>query len=492
MNYKLVSRLIGIIFYTLSLAFAISWLVGIGVSSESESVEHGRWAICLAIALVSATLLWLFGKGAGSKLFRREAMATIGIGWILASMLGAVPYLVIMPGTGMANAYFESVSGLTTTGATIFSDLEQIPPALMVWRCMSQWIGGLGVVVLFVAILSFLGAGGKILYSNESTATSAELDSSRVQSGVAQIFILYVSLSFLCASAYYAAGLTLEDAVLHTFSTISTGGFSPHTSSIAHFENSLLEWICIGFMALGGTSFLVMIRILQRRPGIRRQLAEVYLYYALLIGGTAFVFILNLQGELLTWENIHQNLRSAAFQVVSLMTSTGYTSTDYGQWLPGSQFILLGLMLIGGCSGSTAGGTKVIRTLLVWKLSIRQIERSMRSRLVRMIRINGRTIDEDDLEQNVVYLLLFASLFMLSIPIMSMFQSEMSMMGMIGSIIACLNNIGPGFAETGPTNAYGFLSAPTKLYLSFLMLLGRIEFYAVLVLFTPMMWKRSY
>nr|WP_234043825.1 TrkH family potassium uptake protein [Cerasicoccus arenae] len=423
-------------------------------------------------------------------MFRKEALATIGLGWILASLLGAIPYYLILPDSTFADGVFESASGFTTTGASVYGDLSIFPRGLLFWRCLSQWIGGLGVVVFFVAILSFLGAGAKILYSHESSGTSTDIESGRIQQGVLQILYLYLALSAACALILRALGMSWYDAVCHMFATLSTGGFGVYNSSLGAFPSPAIQWTVIVFMALGGTSFFVLLRVMQGRFRALFTNTEVIAYYSI-IGISTLMLTLMLMTELghgaTDWE---ASLRAAAFQTVSIMTTTGFSTVDYQQWLPVGHMLLLFLMVIGGCSGSTGGGAKVVRIVVAFKVCRLQIEKAYRTRVVRPLHINGKVLDKDDQDSIVTWLLLLFLVLTGGIMIVALLEHSLGFTAQVTSVFACLFNIGPGLAEVGPTQNYGFLREPTKLVLSLLMILGRLELYAVLVLFSPALWKR--
>lgn len=490
MNYGIIFRLIGVIFGTLFGCFALS--AGVGWFMRGEALQPFNlegWVISLALSGgLAAICLWM-GRGHHKKLFRREAMAVIGLGWLGAALVGAVPYVIFLPNISVADAFFESTSGLTTTGASVLDHLETIPPGLMFWRCISQWIGGLGVVVFFVALLASLGAGAKMLYSNESSAHATELEATRVQAGVLRIFLLYGALSVACAVAYHLGGMGWYDAIIHMFTTLSTGGFSRYGASMAYFQSPLLEWLCVLFMLLSGTSFLAMIRLCRCRREDWLRMSEVYAYYAIALGSTLVIalFLLETDGHISHWS---EALRDSAFQVSSIMTTTGFVTQDYQLWLPVTHIILLMLMVAGGCSGSTAGGVKVVRLVAAWKICLRQIERSFRSRIVRPIKLNGRTMDESALEQTTVFLVLAGGICVLCLPILAILEPQMSAAGTISALFACLFNVGPGLNEVGPTQNYAFMNDAAKTLLGILMILGRLEFYALFALCLPSMWKR--
>ncbi len=489
MNYPIIFRLLGMILLIEAIAFLVS--LGVGYSYRSSSAEQSALAgfsMSTVIAFAMSIAFTYLGRQGDLKMFRKEALSVIGLGWILASLIGALPYFLIIPGCSLADAIFESTSGITTTGASVFTNLEQFPRSLLFWRSISQWIGGLGIVVFFVAILSFLGVGAKILYSSESSAHSTDLDSGRVQTGVLQIMGLYLGLSVICAINYELCGLDWYDAVCHMFTTVATGGFSTQSASIGAFQNPLLEWMVILFMVLGGTSFIVMLHFLRGNWKTVLESTETGVFFLILV-----VVSLVKSWHLIVFaesESWLEGLRLGAFQVVSLSTGTGYSTADFDAWAPFTHSILLILMMIGGSSGSTSGGLKVIRIVVAVKVSLINIEKAFRTRVVRSIKINGRNLDRSAQESIISYLVLAGLVACVSFILVVFFEPMLSVKGAVSTILACLFNVGPGFQEIGPTNTYAFFQDYTKYTLSLLMIMGRLELFAILVLFSPSLWKR--
>lgn len=443
-------------------------------------------------SLVTALVLGLFflylGRKKDTTFFKKEALAVIGLGWISASLVGALPYLYILENCSFADAFFESSSGLSTTGASIFSRFEHFPRSLLFWRSFSQWIGGMGVVVFFVAILGFLGAGGKILYSNEASASAADLDSPRIQSGVKKIAMIYLFLSLACLIAYKLGGMSFFDAINHAFTTMSTGGFSTLEASFAGFDSPTLEWISIIFMAMGGTSFLWIALWVRGNFFSLKGNSEVSAYFAIVLAASALITLVITQFD--QYSDWHNAIRGSLFQVVSIMTTTGFATEDFDQWHLLAQAVLLALMAVGGCSGSTAGGLKVARVLVGLKSAVRLVARSYSQRIIRPIKMNGRVLSKDSREELVTYLLLATWVIFFSFPFLAVLEPELSFQGCFSAILASFFNIGPGFVEFGPTQNYGFLHDASKYLLSALMIMGRLELYAILVLFLPSFWKR--
>lgn len=441
----------------------------------------------IGITLGISAILYIFGRKGVTKLFRREALVAIGLSWILATLVGALPYLFTLH-CDFSDGIFESASGLTTTGATAFSDFNEFPKSLLLWRSMSQWVGGLGVVVFFVAILSSLGAGAKILFSNESSGTSADFDHGRIQSGATQLMIFYLATSFTCALAYKFGGMDWFQAINHSMTTVSTGGFSTEALSLEEFQSPLLEWISIFFMAICGTTFVYLIRLLRGQTHILKQNHEVYWFYALILVSTALLvlFLVDQTGQLPN----HDSIRAATFQCVSIITTTGYSTTDFDQWLPPAKMILLIIMFIGGCSGSTSGGVKVVRIVIATRAAMRSITHAFRPNVTIPMRMGGQTLGERAIHSVILFLILMAGLQLLAMLFVSANEPHISFLTVFSCVQATLFNIGPGFDAVGPTENFHFLRSSTKVFLSLLMIIGRLEIYAILVLFVPSAWKR--
>ncbi len=474
MNYAIVFKLQSVILGAIAVAFAIC--IGVAYAYDHQlgsDLSVMGFSVSFVVAACLSVGCFLLGKTGDNKLFRKEALATIGCGWIVASLAGALPYFLILEDLSFAGAFFESASGLTTTGASVLGDLESLPRSLHTWRALSQWMGGLGVV----------------LFSRESSAQAADLNTSRVQSGVLQLVQLYLLLSVLCTIVYWLCGLSWFESVIHMFTTLSTGGFSTRSGSIADFNNPSLEWAIIFFMATGGTSFLIIIDGLARRWRAIANSTEVKAYYLILACFiTAItIFLMTDQDNTLPLE---EAIRTSAFQVVSIMTTTGFATADFDLWLPVTHILLLAAMFIGGCSGSTAGGTKVIRVIVALKVAGQQIEKAYRARVIRPLKVNGKSFSLSEQETIIVYLVLLCIMVFSGTLIVSFLEPSMSFEGTVSAMAACLFNIGPGFAEVGPTQNFAGFHSWTQVFLSLLMILGRLELFALLVLLSPSLWKR--
>lgn len=468
-------------------AFGVCLISGLALGETFADESIRGFLTTIGITLGIAAILYMFGRKGQMKLFRREALVAIGLSWILASLVGALPY-IFTEHCDYSDAIFESTSGLTTTGATAFYNFAEFPKSLLIWRSLSQWVGGLGVVVFFVAILSSLGAGAKILFSNESSGTSSDFDHGRIQSGATQLMLFYLAASVLCVFAYKLAGMNWFQAINHSMTTISTGGFSTEAASMEAFQSPLIEWISIFFMAVCGTTFVYMLRLLRGQTHILKQNNEVYWYYALILATTALLtlFLVDQTGLLPD----HDSIRAAAFQSVSIITTTGYSSTNFDLWLPPAKMLLLVVMFIGGCSGSTSGGIKVVRVVIAVRAAMRSITHAYRPNITIPMRMGGQTLGERAIHSVVLFIILMVSLQLLAMLFVSASEPNLSFLGVFSSVQATLFNIGPGFESVGPAENFHHLRGTTKCFLSLLMIIGRLELYAILVLFMPAAWKR--
>jgi len=494
MNYRIVLRLLALIQGAMAVALlasaAVAFLPGYGGWEQPAVLGL---VVAAGIALLLGLALFLSaGRGPQPEIYRKEALTVIGLGWLVSSLVGAIPYLFAVPGLLPASAFFESASGLTTTGATVFLDIESLPRPLLFWRSLSQWIGGLGVVVFFVAILSFLGSGAKVLFSREYSGSADDLFDGKMKVGAARILWLYLALSAVCVGLYRLVGLDWFDATCHMFTTIATGGFSTRNNSFADLANPAAEWIAIVFMVVCSVSFLLQLRLLRGdfRPFLARS-AEPAAFLVLLALGTVLVLLARATGPGVSGEAEAGGLfRSTVFQVVSLATTTGYSTRDFAAWAFPAQIVLLSLMLVGGCTGSTAGGIKVIRMVVAFRLMRFHIERAFRPHLVRPIRVNRRALSSDGLQEITVFLLLALAGLLGGCLLVAFLEPSLDPYSAFSAVLATLFNTGPGFGAVGPVESFQALHEPTKLVLGLAMILGRLEFFAILVLFAPSLWRR--
>lgn len=488
MNSCIIYKLLSMVLLALAGAFGLCVLAGLSMGESLSDASLQAFLASIGITIGGAGIFHILGRRGEAKLFRREALCAIGLSWILCTVIGAIPYYLIVEDCGIGDAIFETASGLTTTGATAFPKFYEFPDSLLFWRSLSQWVGGLGVVVFFVAILSSLGAGAKILFSNESSGTSSDFDHGRIQSGALNLLIYYLALSLACTLAYQFAGMNWFQAINHAMTTVSTGGFSTEPMSMEQFQNPTLEWLCILFMALGGTTFVFAIRLCRGRPQPLRRNDEVLWFFLFLLGSTLLLtfFLSEQTGQLPS----HDSIRTAAFQATSIMTTTGYSTVDFDTWLSPAKMVLLLLMAIGGCSGSTGGGIKVVRIIIATRAVLRSITHAFRPSLTVPMRIGGHALGQRAIHSVILFIILMVAIQLIAAIVVSAAEPELGFLTVFSAVQACLYNIGPGFDAVGPTENFHFFQTPTKLFLSLIMILGRLELYAVMVLFMPSLWKR--
>jgi trk system potassium uptake protein TrkH len=444
------------------------------------------FAFAIAAAGIAGFFLLYFTGRPQNDLSQREGVLLVFAIWIVSSLFGCLPFYTSPFFTSFTDAFFEAASGFTTTGATVLVNVEVLPHSLQFWRCFTHWLGGMGIVLLAIAILPLVGVGGMPLYRAEFSGAKSEKLKPRIVETAIALWKIYVVLTVTEYLALRWAGMSPFDAICHTFSTLGTGGFSTRTASIAAFNSVAVEYIIIFFMLLAGMSFTLHYRFWIEWK-LRSFFSDIELRFYLLITAAATLGIL--------LSLIYQNhyapgvaLRSSLFQVGSIITTTGFVTSDFEKWSSFAQLILLALMFIGGCTGSTAGGMKSSRILLLLKVVGREFKRMVERKGVFAIRIGSQIFPEHAIQSllNLVYLAFltnFVSCLLLAV-------SGVDVLTSIGAVVACMFNIGPGLGLVGPTEHYGHLPALAKWVLSGCMLAGRLEFYTVLVIFSPAFWRR--
>ncbi|MHC4955414.1 MAG: TrkH family potassium uptake protein [Planctomycetota bacterium] len=410
---------------------------------------------------------------------RIEAMAVVGNSWLLAALLGSIPYM--QHGFGPIDALFESMSGFTTTGATIFrgSDFATATRGLIFWRSLTQWVGGMGIIVLFVAILPALAVAGRQMFFTEAPGPEEEALTPRIRHTAAALYRIYIILTLLeVVLLSTVGGMSVFHAVCHSCTTLAAGGFSPNPQSIADYGPAA-QWIITCFMFFAGASFALQYRA-WKRPGVLRRDVEFRAYFWILIGAGVVMAGLLAQSGGYTLES---SLRHGLFQSASILTTTGYASEDFNLWSPATLMVLAGLMFIGGCAGSAGGGPKVIRMIILAKFLSREVLIALHPRVVRVLRIGGRPIPRDTTRQLVGFLVAYFSIFAIVALITGVLENDFRI-GLTGSIVT-IGNIGPGFGAIGPMETFADLSVATKLLFIFNMWVGRLEVMSVLVLLHP-------
>ncbi|MHC4960111.1 MAG: TrkH family potassium uptake protein [Planctomycetota bacterium] len=428
--------------------------------------------------LVSRLLVKLRDKE--EEIGRVEAMAVVANAWLMAAAIGCLPY--IQQGLSPIDAYFESMSGFTTTGSTIFvaHHWDTLSEGLMFWRCMTQWIGGMGIIVLFVAILPALAVAGRQMFFAEAPGPEEEALTPRIRHTALALWKLYIGLTALEAVLLATlTEMTVYESICHALTTLAAGGFSPNPGSIMAYS-ATAQWIITGFMFLAGTSFALQYRAIVKRPTVLARDSEFRLYALITVMAALFMAVI-----LAGWEDhgFESSLRAGFFQAASILTTTGYASEDFILWPQAAMMVLLMLMFIGGCAGSAAGGPKVVRVLVLAKFLAREVLRTLHPRAVKKIRVGGRALPEDTMGQIVGFFVAYGTIFLVVALAAGVIENDL-WVGITGSIVT-LGNIGPGFGALGPMATFGELSVLTKILFIFNMWVGRLEVLAVFVLFHP-------
>ena len=407
---------------------------------------------------------------------RAEALGVVSGTWMAIAVVGALPYA--FSGLSVVDALFESMSGFTTTGATILTDFSSHGRAFFLWRAMTQWFGGLGVIALFVVVLPRLGIAGRQLFFAEASRAPGEAVSPSAQMAARRLWILYVLLTLALVLSLRLCGMSTYDSFVHSFTTLSAGGFSPHPESIAGFENSKVEWVLCLFMLLSGTSFTLQYKGLTGRAVVFLKDGEFMLYLVAITIITAFLTI-----AIAPSQPTLTDVRRALFQVTSLISSTGFASEDYNLWTDDARALLIVAMVIGGCAASACGGPKVIRWLLVAKHIIREIRRTLHPRAVIALRYKGAVVRDDVMRSVFMLVVLFLVGYFICGVLLVLLGNEL-VLG-FSAALACMGNVGPAFGIAGPMGSFATFSVPSKIVLVVAMWIGRLEIVTVLALLHP-------
>ena len=470
----------------------ISIVIGIGLfiptlySLYDGSADLNAFIISLIICIATGLTLTSIPKSKYALKFR-DGYALVAFGWLSAGLFGALPYYFSGATLHFTDAYFESISGFTTTGSSIFSNIEGLTPAILLWRSMTQWFGGMGIIVLSIAVLPYLDIGGMSIFQAEVPGPTAEKLTPRIQDTAKVLWQIYFIFSLLLALALWLAGMTVFESINHSLTTMSTGGFSTNNASIAGFHSPIIEWILIVFMAVAGMNFALHYRYLFKGLKLKSYLedSELIFYIALIICSiimVAAVIFLKQGGS------FEQIIRDTSFTIVSIMTTTGFGTADYLIWPVFCQLILLFLMIIGGSAGSTSGGIKAVRAMLIVKYMYTEMLKLLHPTLIRTVKIRTVTVERNVLASILGFIFMYLAVMGISILLVSLETNDM--VTAIGSVVASLGNIGPGFGTVGPTSNYAHLGHFTKWILSIDMAMGRLEILTILILFIPQAWKK--
>jgi trk system potassium uptake protein TrkH len=413
----------------------------------------------------------------------RDGFLVVGVAWVLASIMGAIPFVLAI-GLGPVDAFFEAVSGFTTTGSTVISGLESAPRAILFWRSLIQWLGGMGIILFTIAILPLLGIGGMQLFKAEVPGPVADKVRPRVRETARQLWLVYVGLTAAEVVALWLAGLDGFEALCHALTTLATGGFSTRDLSVGAFHSAAVDWIVVAFMLAAGTNFVLHYRLLAGRPRTVWRDTELRYYLLVAAGATAVVATALLQAG----HPLEQAVREAAFNTVSILTTTGYVTADFERWPVLPQFVFLLLMVLGGMSGSTAGGVKSLRALLGARAVRASFDRLIHPRVVRPIKHDGRPVPDDVLAGVWAFLITYFAITVAVTGFLAAYGYDLVTAG--SAALTAIGNVGPGLGEVGAYDNFAALPGAVKLALAFAMLAGRLEIFTLVVLLTPQFWRR--
>lgn len=482
MNLRAVIRVLGMLLMASAIAMVVPALVSAGYGEDDW-----RWfGLCTVLGSgIGGLVAWTVR--AQPELRPRDGFLIVSLGWLMIGLFGALPFWFSGAIPSFTDAAFESISGFTTTGASILTDIEALAHGPALWRCMIQWLGGMGIVVLSIAILPILGVGGMQLFRAEAPGPSPDRLTPRIQETARLLWGVYCAFTALQVIALAACGLSWFDALCHAFTTMSSGGFSTQNASVGQFQNPAVEYVVMFFMAAAGVNFSLHFAALRgRSPAAYFRDSEFKVYTTVILVAAAMLMLTNLSAGLLHGE---ENVRASLFQTLSILTTTGYGTADYETWTSAAQFVLVLLMFIGGCAGSTAGGMKNVRILLLTRHGLNELRKLVHPHGIYVIRFNRKPVDPSIVTNVLGFFLLMMIVTIGATLVMTLFGLDL--VSAFGAVAASVNNIGPGLGDVGPTDNYGGLPALAKWLLALLMLLGRLELFTVLVLFTPDFWRRA-
>ncbi|MGD9366915.1 MAG: TrkH family potassium uptake protein [Desulfobacteraceae bacterium] len=471
---------------SLILFFGITMLLPLsfGIIYGDHSVRPVFYAMMTTV-VSGLCLFLLFRKTRQEHISQREGMAIVAVGWTAIGFFGALPFYFCGGNWTLVDAFFESVSGFTTTGASILSDIEVLPKGLLLWRSFIQWLGGMGIIVLSIAILPFLGVGGMQLYKAEVPSPVPDKLKPRIRDTAMILWKVYAIFTAAEVILLMIGGMGVFDALCHAFTTLPTGGFSTQNASIAQFDNLYFDIVIIIFMVLAGINFSLHYQLMRGKPLVFWKDPECRCFLGAILVFTA-VITWDCTGTV--YDSIGQALRYGAFQVVSIITTTGYATFDYEQWPAMSQWVLLICMFLGASAGSTGGGVKWLRVMLCFKFCYKELFAMVHPRAVTTIKLGGQTVSEDVMRSVLGFLALFIGLSGISTVLLA--AVGVDFVTALGAVAACIGNIGPGFGTVGPVENYAHIPYLGKWLLIWCMLLGRLEIYTMLILLVPEFWRK--
>jgi trk system potassium uptake protein TrkH len=482
MNYKLIFNIVG--FLLIIVGLFIFTAIPFSIYYQSDDIP--ALIISGAVTCFTGLITWFATRKNETKDFgKREGYIIVTSSWVVMSLFGALPFIIHGSIPSYTDAFFETISGFTTTGATILTDIEKLPYGLLFWRSLTQWLGGMGIIVLSLAILPILGIGGMQLFMAEVPGPTKDKVHPRVRETAKRLWGIYFILTIAEVVLLLIGGMNLFDAITHSFTTMATGGFSPKNASIAFYTSPFIHYVIIVFMFFAGVNFTIHYYALHGNFDFLKNNNEFRFYSAIIIVATIFIMLIHLPHTDFHYE---EAFRQSLFHVVSLATTTGFVTSDFENWAPFSRMIFFTLLFVGGCAGSTGGSIKVIRHYLLFRNGFLELKRLIHPRAVIPVRVNNKAVPPEIILNVQAFFIFYILLFLLGSIVLSILGLDF--VTALGAAATCLGNVGPGIGTVGPVSNFAHMPEAGKWILSFLMLLGRLELFTVLIIFSSYFWKK--
>ncbi len=483
MNYRLIAYLVAVLLFCIGLSMTAPLGVALYYGDGSAPALLG------SLLLTCGAGGGVFFRTRGQEDFylsHRDGVAIVTLGWLAAGLAATLPYLLSATIPDFTNAYFESISGLTTTGSSILKDIEALPPGILFWRAQTQWLGGMGIIVLSIAILPFLGIGGMQLYKAETPSPVVDKLTPRISDTAQALWKIYIVLTIIEIFLLMAGGMNWFDSICHTFTTMPTGGFSPKNASIGHYQSVYIDFVILLFMFVAGMNFSLHYKLV--KGNVRQFFRDPeFRSYLFITAAIILVITIDLYGAAI-YKGIFEACRYAAFQVVSIMTTTGFVTADFEQWPVLSQQLLLLCMFLGSMAGSTGGGIKIMRIVLLIKHCYLEIFRIIHPHATTVVKLGEIPVPQTIMRSIWGFFLLYVGIYI--VATVAMAALGLDMISSISAVATCLGNVGPGLGSVGPMDNFSGVPFPGKWLLIFCMLLGRLEIYTIIVMLMPGFWRK--
>ncbi len=484
-NFNGVVRMMGILLIVLACCFLPSLIVAM-IYGESESFRS--FVLTAVPCILIGAILKKITRPSLADLKARDGYLIAALGWMIASLVGAVPFVISGAIPSYVDAFFETCSGFSTTGSTILADIEPLPRSMLFWRSFTHWIGGMGIIVFIAAVLPSMGIGGQLAASAETPGPTLDKLSSRYSDTAKKLYLLYTFFTLTQTLLLVLGGMSLYDSLLHTFGTVGTGGFSAYNASISHFTNPYIHWVITVFMMLCGINFNLYF-LLGKKNGIKSFFRDPELkLYLLIIFGASLLIAINLMTTG-TYDSLSDCIRDSTFQVTSIITTTGYMTADYDLWPTFSKMLIFMVLLTGACSSSTGGGVKIIRILVSLKMVRRGFSLKLHPNRVVTITVGGKEVPQEVATNIANFVFCYILTAFCGFLLVSF--NNLDLVTTVSSVLTCLGNAGPGFGLVGPALNFSILSDFSKLVLSLLMIAGRLELFTFFMLFSPRYWNSN-